>query len=64
MSDSANGVIDVSYNTEISIENKTTEQLTAEANIQYRQAENLAAMSLSALADVGRKIRFAKRRRI
>ena len=62
MSDSANGVIDVSYNTEISIENKTTEQLTAEANIQYRQAENLAAMSLSALADVGRKIAEIKNR--
>ena len=61
MSDSMNA-IDVAYQTEISIENKSTEQLTAEANVQYQQAESLAAMSLATLADVGRKIAEIKTR--
>lgn len=40
----------------IKIEDKSTEQLTIEANVQYRQAENLAQMSIVMLADVGRKL--------
>ena len=61
MSDSINA-IDVAYETEISIENKSTEQLTIEANVQYKQAESLAAMSMAMLADVGRKIAEIKER--
>ena len=61
MPDSINA-IDVSYQTEVSIENKSTEQLTIEANVQYKQAESLAAMSLTMLADVGRKITEIKNR--
>jgi len=40
----------------IKLEDKSTEQLTIEANVQYRQAENLAQMSIVMLADVGRKL--------
>lgn len=40
----------------IKMEDKSTEQLTIEANVQYRQAENLAQMSIVMLADVGRKL--------
>ena len=60
-SESMNAV-DVAYRTEVSIESKSTEQLTAEANIQYKQAESLAAMSLTMLAEVGRKITEIKKR--
>lgn len=55
MSDSMNA-IDVTYQTEVSIENKSTEQLTAEVNVRYRQAESLAAMSATMLADAGRRL--------
>ena len=55
MSDSMNA-IDVAYQTEVSIESKTTEQLTAEVNVRYRQAESLAAMSATMLADAGRRL--------
>ena len=55
MSDSMNA-IDVAYQTEVSIENKSTEQLTAEVNVRYRQAESLAAMSATMLADAGRRL--------
>ena len=61
MSDSVSA-IDVIYQTEISNENKSTEQLAVEANVQYKQAESLAAMSLTVLADVGRKIAEIKGR--
>ena len=56
MSDSINNVIDVAYQTELSIENKSTEQLTAEVNVRYRQAEQLAGMSAMMLADAGRRL--------
>ena len=55
MSDSMN-VIDVAYQTEVSLESKSTEQLTAEVNVRYRQAESLAAMSATMLADAGRRL--------
>lgn len=48
--------IDVAFRTEISIENKSTEQLTAEVNVRYRQAESLAGMSAMMLADAGRRL--------
>lgn len=48
--------IDVTFRTEISIENKSTEQLTAEVNVRYRQAESLAGMSAMMLADAGRRL--------
>ena len=48
--------IDVAFQTEISIENKSTEQLTAEVNVRYRQAEQLAGMSAMMLADAGRRL--------
>lgn len=48
--------IDVTFRTEISIENKSTEQLTAEVNVRYRQAEQLAGMSAMMLADAGRRL--------
>lgn len=48
-----NEVIDVNYDTEIAIEAKSTEQLTAEVNVRYRQAESLASMSAAMLADAG-----------
>jgi len=46
----------------IKIEDMSTEQLTAEANVQYRQAESLAQMSITMLADVGRKLAEIKSR--
>lgn len=48
--------IDVAFRTEISIENKSTEQLTAEVNVRYRQAEQLAGMSAMMLADAGKRL--------
>ena len=48
--------IDVAYETEVSIENKSTEQLTAEVNVKYHQAEMLARQSWMLLADVGRRL--------
>jgi len=55
MSDSMNA-IDVTFRTEVSIENKSTEQLAAEVNVRYRQAEGLANMSAMMLADAGRRL--------
>lgn len=55
MSDSMNA-IDVAYKTEVSIENKSTEQLAAEVNVRYHQAEGLANMSAMMLADAGRRL--------
>lgn len=48
--------IDVAYQTEVALENKSTEQLTAEVNVKYRQAESLAGMSAMMLADAGRRL--------
>lgn len=48
--------IDVTFQTEISIENKSTEQLAAEVNVRYHQAEGLASMSAMMLADAGRRL--------
>lgn len=48
--------IDVAFQTEVSIENKSTEQLTAEVNVRYRQAEQLAGMSAMMLADAGKRL--------
>lgn len=48
--------IDVTFQTEISIENESTEQLTAEVNVRYHQAEGLASMSAMMLADAGRRL--------
>ena len=63
MSDSMNQIIDVAYvETEVNIENKTTEQLTAEVNVRYRQAETLAGMSLKMLADAGMRLIEIKNR--
>lgn len=62
MSDSMNTAIDVPFQTEISIENKTTEQLTAEANTLYHQAERLAGMSAMMLAESGRRLLEVKNR--
>ena len=56
MSDSIENAIDVAYQTEIAIENKSTEQLTAEVNVRYRQAEMLARQSWILLADAGRRL--------
>ena len=61
MSESMNA-IDVTYQTEVSIENKSTEQLTAEVNVRYRQAESLAGMSLRMLADAGMRLTEIKSR--
>ena len=61
MSESMNA-IDVTYQTEVSIENKSTEQLTAEVNVRYRQAESLAGMSLRMLADAGVRLTEIKSR--
>ena len=61
MSDSINA-IDVTYQTEISIEKKSTEELTAEVNVRYRQAESLAGMSLRMLADAGMRLTEIKKR--
>ena len=54
--------IDVAFQTEISIDNKSTEQLTAEANTFYRQAEQLAGMSAMMLAETGRRLAEVKNR--
>lgn len=61
MSDSINA-IDVAYETEVSIEKKSTEQLTAEVNVRYHQAESLAALSYKMLADAGRRLTEIKGR--
>lgn len=55
MSDSINA-IDVAYRTEVNLENKSTEQLAAEVNVRYHQAEGLANMSAMMLADAGRRL--------
>ena len=55
MSDSMRA-IDVAYQTNIAIENKSTEQLAGEINTGYHQAESLARMSYMYLADAGRKL--------
>lgn len=62
MSDSMNTAIDVPFQTEVSIENKATEQLTAEANTLYHQAERLAGMSAMMLAETGRRLLEVKNR--
>ena len=63
MSDSINQIIDVAYvETDINIENRSTEQLTAEVNVRYRQAEALAGMSLQMLADAGMRLIEIKNR--
>ena len=55
--------IDVAYvETTTDIENRTTEQLTAEINVRYRQAESLAGMSLRMLADAGMRLIEVKNR--
>lgn len=54
--------IDVASQTEISIENKSTEQLKAEANTFYKQAEQLAGMSAMMLAETGRRLTEVKNR--
>ena len=51
MQDSMNA-IDVMFQTEVNIENKTTEQLTAEINNQYYQAEQFASMSAISAIDL------------
>jgi len=51
-----NEVIDVNYKTEVNLESKSTEQLTAEVNAKYWQAEGLAHMSYMILADAGRRL--------
>ena len=61
MSESMNA-IDVAYQTNIAIENKSTEQLAAEANTFYHQAESLAGMSAAMLAEAGRRLIETKRR--
>jgi chromosome segregation ATPase len=62
MSDSMSA-IDVAYvETTTDIENRTTEQLTAEINVRYRQAESLAGMSLRMLADAGMRLIEVKNR--
>ena len=48
--------IDVTYQTEVNLENKSTEQLAAEVNVRYHQAEGLANMSAMMLADAGRRL--------
>lgn len=49
-------IMTVDYETEVAIESKSTEQLTAEVNVRYRQAESLASMSAAMLADAGRRL--------
>ena len=56
MSDSMNNAVDVAYQTEINIENKSTEELTVEINIRYKQAESLAALSYKMLTDAGERL--------
>lgn len=55
MSESINA-IDVVYQTNVAIENKSMEQLAGEINTGYHQAENLARMSYLFLAEVGQKL--------
>ncbi len=62
MSDGMNTAIDVAFQTEVAIENKSTEQLTAEANTLYHQAERLAGMSAVMLAETGRRLIEVKNR--
>lgn len=62
MSDGMNTAIDVPFQTEVSIESKSTEQLTAEANTLYHQAERLAGMSAMMLAETGRRLIEVKSR--
>ncbi len=62
MSDSINTAIDVAFQTEVAIESKSTEQLTAEANTLYHQAERLAGMSAMMLAETGRRLIEVKNR--
>ena len=57
-----NEILTVDYETEVAIEAKSTEQLTAEINVRYRQAESLAAMSATMLADAGRRLIEIKNR--
>lgn len=54
--------IDVAFQTEVSIESKSTEQLKAEANTFYKQAEQLAGMSAMMLAETGRRLTEVKNR--
>ncbi len=54
--------IDVMFQTEVNIENKTTEQLTAEINNQYYQAEQFASMSAIMLAEAGKRLLEVKGR--
>ena len=54
--------IDVAYETEVSIESKSTEQLAAEVNVKYHQAEMLARQSWILLADAGRRLIEIKNR--
>ena len=61
MSDSVNA-IDVAFQTEVAIENRSTEQLTAEINVKYHQAEMLAKQSWILLADAGRRLIEVKSR--
>lgn len=61
MQDSMNA-IDVMFQTEVNIENKTTEQLTAEINNQYYQAEQFASMSAIMLAEAGKRLLEVKGR--
>ena len=61
MQDSMNA-IDVMFQTEVNIENKTTEQLTAEINNQYYQAEQFASMSAIMLAEAGKRLHEVKGR--
>jgi len=56
MSEGMNTAIDVAFQTEVAIENKSTEQLTAEVNVKYHQAEMLAKQSWILLADAGRRL--------
>lgn len=54
--------IDVAYETEVRIESKSTEQLAAEVNVKYHQAEMLARQSWILLADAGRRLIEIKNR--
>ena len=54
--------IDVMFQTEVNIENKTAEQLTAEINNQYYQAEQFASMSAIMLAEAGKRLLEVKGR--
>ena len=62
MPDSMSTEIGVVHRTEISTVDKSTEQLTAEINAEYRQAEQLAGMSAMMLAQAGKKLIEIKER--